>query len=265
MASAVRVAIVNYSCRLDDRDVVSGVEALQTQVSEHLCRVWNVDAEVFLLDQLQPVAGAWGLMLRDLKADDPESGRLPEVTSFGLPLANVFLGDDAPDQDWTHAASRDLANLLVDPAASRLVSRQVTVGGDVHHRMHVHDITAPCAGYGSGYRIGRWQVCDFVERGWFCDRPRADAAGLDHRNLIRAPFGVLPGERVFAYDLVDQRWLAISADPATGDLTEAPGEPTGTRLSRLVDFMDKPRERIRLKEFPCGQRERPKPSLPGGP
>src|SRR5256885_4847311 len=135
-------------------------------------------------------------MLRDTKGEDAAASSYPEVTSFGLPLANVFLGDAGPDQDWTHAASRELANLLVDPAASGLVYRQETSGDAVRHRMHIHDVTAPCAGYDNGYKVDVWQVCDFVHRSWFSERPQPAGGHFDHRDLIRSPFGILPGERV---------------------------------------------------------------------
>jgi hypothetical protein len=260
MSIPVRVAIVNYSCSPDDEAVTSGITALQAQVSDHLAPAWCVDAELFRLEPPTPCAGAFGLILRDGGPDDS----LAEATTTGLPLAHVFLGDLAPGQHWTHAASRELLNLLVNPIVSRMAYRRTGDGADQRHRLYVHDVVAPCAGYDHGYEVGGWRVSDFVHEAWFTDDLPASRPRFDREHRIHQPFGVLPGERVFAYDLVQDAWLCIAADERTGALTEAPGRPTGARARRLVQMMSDSRRRIHDRER-CGSGKNPDGAVMGGP
>jgi len=263
MPTTVRVAVVNYSCKLDDEAVTSGITALQAQVSDHLAPVWNVDAELFRLEPPTPCAGVYGLMLRDGTPDDGLDQGTAEATSHGLPLAHVFLGDLPPSQHWTHAASRELLNLLVDPIVSRMVYRQLGDGPDQRHRLYVHDIVAPCATYAHGYDVAGWRVADFVHEAWFVDEAPHPKAGFDHQRRIRRAFELLPGERVYAYDLVQDAWVAIDADPKTGELKESAERPQSLRARRLVAMLAEARARVLFLEA-CGGKHL-EGGIPGGP
>jgi hypothetical protein len=202
-------------------------------------------------------------MLRDAGSGSALEQGYPDATSQGLPLAHVFLGDLAPGQHWTHAASRELLNLLVDPIVSRMAYRPVGQGDQQRHRLYVHDIAAPCAGYDHGYDIGDWRVSDFVHEAWFTDDPPVAQPQLDQQHRIDRAFGLLPGERVFAYDLVEDVWLAIEADVRTGELRETPRHPIGLRAQRLAQLMSVQRNRVRFREE-CGYGV-PYGGVPGGP
>jgi hypothetical protein len=244
MSIMVRVAVVNHSRDLDNDAVTSGITTLQAQVSDHLAPAWNVDAELFRLEPPTPCAGVYGLMLHDVKSEGALDQRYPEATTNGLPLAHVFLGDLAPGQQWTHAASRELLNLLVDPIVSRMIYRHAGEGADQRHRLYVHDIVAPCAGYEHGYDLGDWRVSDFVNEAWFSNDSPVAQPQFDQVQRIDRAFGLLPGERVFAYDLVQDLWLAIEADGRTGELRETPRHPRGLRAQRLAQMMSVRRERV---------------------
>jgi hypothetical protein len=259
MCITVRVAVVNHSYALDGDAVTSGLTALQTQVSDHLAPAWNVDAELFRLEPPTPCAGVFGLVLRD----DKPGRTVPEATSYGLPLAHVFLGDLSPGQHWTHAASGELLNLLVDPVAGRLTYRRDGDGADQRHRLYVHDVVAPCAGYDHGYDVAGWRVSDFVHEAWFSDDPSVPRPRYDHQRRIHRPFWLLSGERVFAYDLVQDIWLEIAADRVTGQLHETPGHPGSARARRLAHLMGEPRRRVGDLEVSWGTSIAG--GVPGGP
>jgi hypothetical protein len=258
MSAKIKVAVVNYA-GLSDHDVTSGIAALQAQVSDDLLRAWGVDAELFHLEKIEPRANVYGLILTRSKSQGAKSPPYPEATTHGLPLANVFLGDLADGQDWTHAASRELLNLLVEPIVSNLVYRQVGHDDGERHYVYVRDITAPCASYLHGYQQRGRRVADFVHPVWFSSSGHADVrSAFDQERRIRAPFGILEGERVYAYDLDRDEWLAIEVDPTTGVVNESKGEePTHIRAQRLARFMKEHRTRV--------DEHKTDSSYPGGP
>jgi len=198
------------------------------------------------------------LRLTDAKSENATSPAFPEHTSWRLPLANVFLGDHGPGQDWTHLASRNLLNLLVNPIVGRLIYRSVGHRPHLRHYMYVHDITSACGGYDHGYTKEGRQVSNFVYREWFTDqRPVSTRPTFDQTARIHAGFHVLPGGVAFAYDLLGEKWIAIEIDRATGQLREIAREPSGIRGQQLVKLMQE-RNVPRTGTSPL-------PGYPGGP
>jgi hypothetical protein len=233
MDEVIQVAVANWSTALRDREVDEGIEALQSQLDRDFSPEWGVRARLFALRPVEPRAGVFGLVLRP----DPSAGAVRlEATTYGLPLADVFLGDLEAGQQWTQPASRELLRLLVDPVTGGAVLGPAGPRWEYRSRVYPHDITAPCAAYEHGYEIGGWQVSDFVRRAWFGDVPAVH--GYDHCGRIHHPFGVLEGDHVFAYDLASDTWLEIGARRIR--IVEA---PPGLRLARFACGFSRPRRR----------------------
>src|ERR1700730_11709782 len=113
----IEVAVVNQSSTLTDEDVAGGLAALQKQVSEDFAPVWHIDARLRFVggDCLRAkYPNAWGLILVD-STDDRRQLGYHDLTSSGLPLSTVFVRDVPEGQDWTHAASHELLEMLADP------------------------------------------------------------------------------------------------------------------------------------------------------
>jgi hypothetical protein len=234
MQEVVQVAVANWGTALSDREVDEGIAALQTQLDRDLHSEWGVQARLFALRPVAPRAGVLGLILREGTAAAATADY--EATSAGLPLAEVFLGELAKGQQWTHAASGALLRMLVDPIGPRGVYGQNGDGADAVCRLYAHEITAACAGYQHGYQIEGWQVSDFVRRAWFGEG--GPVRGYDHCGRIHSVFGVLEGEEVIAYDLSRDVWLAVGARA----VREVPA-PTGPRLRRFACMLERARRR----------------------
>jgi hypothetical protein len=234
MNGVIEVGVANWETPLTDREIDSGVRALQVQLDRDFSPEWGVRAHLSVLRPVGPAAGMFGLALRPGTLAD--AGRRFEATTTGLPQAEVFVGDLGPGQQWTHAASRELLQLLVDPVVSRAVFR-FEAGGSLGRLLYAHDVCAPCAAYEHGYDVDGWRVANFVRGAWFGGDP--SPSGFDHLRRIDRAWGVLDGERVFAYDLADDRWLAFGAhgpSPAT--------PASGTRLHRLAAALLPFRDRL---------------------
>jgi hypothetical protein len=224
MNRVIEVGVANWDTALTDDEIDRGVRALQVQLDRDFSPHWGVTARVRALRPVEPTPGLFGLALH--AGTSASAGARFEATSAGLPQAEVFLGDLPPGRQWTHPASRELLQLLVDPVVSRAVYRADDDGTHAH-RLYAHEICAPCSGYDHGYDVDGWRVSDFVHPAWFGGH--SSRGTFDHLGRIDRAWGVLDGARVFAYDLATRGWLAIGAG---GSSPWTP--PPGTRLDRLA-------------------------------
>src|SRR5262245_58636638 len=117
MREVVQVAVANWGTVLTDADVEGGIEALQTQLDRDFSPEWGIRARLFALRPVTPSDGAFGLVLRP--GTSAHAFVHYEATTAGLPVAEVFVGELEDGQRWTHPASRQLLQKLVDPVASR--------------------------------------------------------------------------------------------------------------------------------------------------
>jgi hypothetical protein len=228
----IEVAIVNQSSVLTDEDVAEGVAALQKQVSEDFAPVWHIDAclkfvGADLLHAKFPTA--WGLILLD-STDDARQLGYHDFTSSGLPLATVYAKDVKEGQDWTHAASHELLEMLADPDIDLAVYSRPDA---LTLRILAREVCDPCAAYDDGYTVDGRHVSDFVFPVWFqpdaLNRFRNPAARtrFDERGLIQAPLDLRPGGYIGVFDPGSCGWTVLGND--TGQ-TESLG--LGTRLER---------------------------------
>jgi hypothetical protein len=236
MGEVIQVAVANWGTALGDDEVDRGIDALQTQLDRDFAPEWGVRAKLTPLRPVVRQPGVWGLLLRRGKSADAQFHC--EASTAGLPVAEVFVGDLADGQQWTHAASRALLEMLVDPVASRGAYGPFRGNGEQPASwLWAHEITAPCSRYERGYEIRGWRVSDFVRPAWFgVGQP---ARGFDHCARIHTAFGVLDGERVFAYDLSSGAWLEVGSNSV-----REVAQPPGPRLARLVAALTAARTRV---------------------
>jgi len=225
----IRVAVVNHSTKVTDADAAAGMAALQKQVSEDFGPVWNVDATLEFAgkDRLQDsLPDHWGLILLDDEAQADQLG-YHEVTTSGLPLATVLVGNIPAGQDWTHAASHELLEMLADPTADLAVYSRPT---DATHRVYAQEVCDPCAAYDDGYQVAGRQVTDFVFPSWFrTAAPGVAAARYDERGLIKAPLEVRPHGYIPVLDAATFTWGVLGSN---GAVTGANGAAGDRRMGR---------------------------------
>lgn len=225
MTSEIRIAVVNQS-ELDDRDVMDGVAALQKQVSEDFGPVWQVDARLVAVpreNRHDRMPGHWGLILLDetrhpAAEDDPMDPVLGyhDLTTGGLPLSRVFVNRVPAGQDWTHWASHELLEMLVDPDVDTAV---YGAADGRSPRFHAREVCDPCAAYANGYECAGRHVADFVFPSWFRHHLGVQEEGFDERHLISHRFEVLPHGYVSVFDPGDSVWRVLDE---TGQLHQEP-------------------------------------------
>jgi hypothetical protein len=214
----IRIAVVNQSLTLSDHDAAAGVAALQKQVSEDFGPVWNVDATLEFAgkDRLKErLPDHWGLILVDDQAQSEQLG-YHHVTASGQPLAVVLVSSVPGGQDWTHAASHELLEMLADPTADMAVYSRPN---EATQRVYAREVCDPCAAYEDGYVVAGMQVADFVFPSWFhTPGGRVPAAGTtryDERGLIEAPLQLRPGGYIGVLDPGTFSWSRLDSTSGT--------------------------------------------------
>jgi len=247
MSNAIRVAIVDHS-DLGADEVRSGMRALQTQVSRDFRPIWGVDAQLYLPDADEPPPCAWWLVLIDRRTEDAKAARgrnhpgpdehYRDKSKYDLPVVKVMLDTVPAGHDWTHLASHQLLEALVDPLISGCALRPVGPDGcgenDLESGMllYAHEICDPCEDYASSYECDGFHVSDFVFPAWFCEQPRGGDGGkarFDERSQVKSPFEVLPGGHAYAHGRVSRDWLPLGPDGAPVPVRPVPD----IRLKRL--------------------------------
>src|SRR5262245_52739872 len=127
--NAIRVAVVNWS-GMPDSEVLAGTIALQQQLDEDFAPAWHIDAILVQWPGWLRGPGYWGLVLLNNRIPATAGqahealGIYGHLTSYRYPLARVFVDQVAPDQSWTHLASHQLLEMLVDPYRTAAVYRE---------------------------------------------------------------------------------------------------------------------------------------------
>ena len=195
---AVKVAVVNWTAMHED-DFQRGFDALTKQLYEFQ-HVWGVKADLTPFASPRPDDRAedqWGLILLGgpgISGDRLEAAVTPyyqqDLTWNNLPLVRVFLAGPDCEKNWTHRASHELLEMLIDPDHSA----HVYTGAKDDPRnglwFYAKRVCDPCAK--DPYRIDGWPVSDFVYPAWF-GLPGRDGKYVHTAEDIKGPFQVSQG------------------------------------------------------------------------
>jgi len=225
--------IVNWA-NLSDADLATGVNALQTQVSGDFAPFWGRDAALLPLSrssgcgswtwrELTPSSGGrrgvrrsagrypdyWALILLDEELDTASEGDpcrvYRERTRDGQPLTKVFVNRVPEGNDWCHAASRALLDMLADPYCSVTAYHHPNGAAREFNALTVCD---PVAGYVDGYASsGRW-VSNFTHPAYWSPGPSRPGSGIkfDERGRVSRAFQVTRSGRLGYYDFAASSW-----------------------------------------------------------
>jgi hypothetical protein len=176
-------------------DLGNLVTALQAYVAVHVAPVWDCGAILKLTDG--PVPGTWGFVFLD-DADAP--GAAAYHTVEGLPLSKVFVRTilDAK-QSLTVAASHELVEMLVDPAANLLA-----YGAG---KVVAYEAADPVEDDADGFELGGFQMSDFVFPSWFEDFRAPGSTQFDYTGKLKAPFTLAPNGYMSVY--TSQGWSQV--------------------------------------------------------
>lgn len=230
--SRQKVLVVNWA-NLSDNDLVTGVDALQTQVSDDFAPVWSVDALLVPISrsasgdgwtwrELAQSSGGrrraarrhgdysdyWGLILIDEELDTPTEHPARvygDRTRSGLPLTKVFVNRVPRPQDWCHAASRALLDMLADPCCSATAYHHPYGSARTFYAQTICD---PVAAYDEGYTCGGRWVSNFTHPAYWRPGSNGQASGVkfDERGNVAKAFEIPRGGGLGYYDLATSTW-----------------------------------------------------------
>ena len=209
----IRVVVANHSTTISDENAAAGVAAIQKQLREDFGPVWNIDAELEFAgkDRLhESLPDHWGLVLVDDRSQSEQLG-YHDLTASGMPLSTILVSQVPAGQDWTHAASHELMEMLADPGINLAIYSRPD---ETVHRIYAHEVCDPCAAYEDGYVVAGRQVSNFVFPGWFHEpvgrkgRPRADVR-FDERGLIKAALELRPDGYIGLLDAGTFAWSVL--------------------------------------------------------
>src|SRR5712692_10062037 len=147
----IKIAVINASTVLTDKDIENVLPALQTQVSRDFAPAWGVDADLAFVPQgSNPSPGAWWLVILD-NSDQAGALGYHDVTSEGLPLGKVFAGSDIQyGYNWTVTASHELLEMLGDPEIDLTVFVQKNARSG---ELYAYEVCDACEADQFGYQI----------------------------------------------------------------------------------------------------------------
>ena len=211
----IKIAIINESTAVTDKEISSAVGAFQKQVTADFAPIWGMTADLAAVHNgKQPPPNAWQLVILD-NADQADALGYHDVTPAGFPLMKVFAVTAQQDGvSWTSVASHELLEALADPYIDSTVFVETDNTGG---RLWPMEICDPVEG--DLYRIGTVEVSNFVTPQWFMSTPPAGAL-FDFLKLTNQPFDIRPsGYMEFYDDTGGSGWQQINEDrhPGLGD------------------------------------------------
>ncbi len=234
-------ALMNQSKSIQDSDLRAMATALQTQLRQDFCPVWNVPAlPVACLDASDDLpAGYWAIYFSDLVTEPDTLGyhtdevgtvsaeiEIPVLLQYGCGILSTPVGGNAGPDSVSSVVSHEILEMTEDPQVSLWVPTTSDLGG-VTDSFEVCDPVQE-----SYYSINGVQVSDFVFPAYFIATP-VPGARLDQMGILTKPFEVAPGGYMLQSD-------------ASGNVTQVYGvrPPSALRMSKTG-----PRKMVRMKGF----------------
>lgn len=195
----VRISVINGSTVLNDSEVKTTVDALQSQVSNDFAPVWGIDAQLSFVPQGEsPLPGTWWLVILD-NSDQAGALGYHDLTLEGLPLGKVFAESDLEaGTSWTVTASHELLEMLVDPDINLTVFVQPSATSGT---LYAYEVCDACESDAFGYTIGNVLVSDFVYPAWFESFRTPNSTDFDRGRHITRPFQLLTGGYIGVFDV----------------------------------------------------------------
>lgn len=195
----IKVAFINESTVVTDKEVKIVMNALQVQVRRDFSDVWGIDADLaFYSNKERAPDDHWWIVILD-RPDFAGAYGYHELTPKGLPLGKVFPKLDMDDGNpWSTTASHELLEMLADPGVNLMVCRNSGRHGNV---LYAYEVCDPCQNIKYSYKIGGVPVSNFVYPSWFEQISHPKGTKFDHLGKIREPFQLLPEGYINIYRL----------------------------------------------------------------
>ena len=175
-----RIACFNRAKTPMGVDLDALIAAMQKFVDDHLAPVWGTPGT--LIKSRGFLKGAWAMAFLDSE-DDASLEGYHDLTPEGLPMSKVFVRNILKQKDQVSvAASHELAEMLVDPAANLYST------GPKSNRLYDYEVADP----GRGTVLpGRWHCHDRLRlSGILRDLPQARINSFRPHGALDLPFAL---------------------------------------------------------------------------
>jgi hypothetical protein len=178
-----RIACFNNAKTPMGVDFDALIAAMQKFVDEHFALVWGTPAT--LVKSTGFLKGAWAMAFLDAARDASLEG-YHDVTPEGLPMSKVFVKNILKQKDLVSvAASHELAEMLVDPAANLYST------GPKKNRLYDYEVADPVEE--SHFKVDGIPMTNFVYPSYFEIFHKKGSTRFDHMETLDLPFQLHEG------------------------------------------------------------------------
>ena len=156
------------------------IAAMQKFVDDHLSPVWGTPAN--LVKSGGFLKGAWAIVFLDSE-DDASLEGYHDLTPEGLPMSKVFVKNILKQKDQVSvAASHELAEMLVDPAANLYST------GPRVNRLYDYEVADPVEEL--FFKVDGIAMTNFVYPAYFETFHKRGSTRFDHMEALDLPFAL---------------------------------------------------------------------------
>lgn len=213
--AAIRIGLGKQSLAVTDDDVRKLAAALEIQAKRDLKLVWDVDADVILLDDpRKPPSGVWPIFIVDATPHDLAGIHSLSVNTLHPELPRVPCAWVSTKRDWQLAASHELIEMLVDPTGSKTVpSRGLALDGDQVRELDTNfeyllEACDPIEDDDHAYEIDGILVSDFYTPNYF-DPEFIAGRRYSFNGAISRPREVGPGGYLTWRNPASSKWQQL--------------------------------------------------------
>lgn len=159
------------------------IAAMQKFVDDHLAPVWGTPARLVKTTGFR--RGHWALVFLDAYRDGSLEG-FHDLTPDGLPMSKVYVKNVLKQKDRVSiAASHELAEMLVDPAANLYTT------GPKANRLYDYEVADPVEE--RWFDIDGIAMSNFVYPTYFENFHKPGSVQFDHNGELKRPFELHSG------------------------------------------------------------------------
>lgn len=197
-----KIVLVDSSKSIPIQELQAVADALQTQISVHFAPVWDVDASISVVDELDITEGDWPIYLVT-KIDVKGVRGYHWKTADEVPFAKVEISGK-----WSAVVSHELMEMLVNPYVDRFIATEIFNENEGDESFFL-EVAGPSQAIAFSYQIGDVTVSNFFFPSYF-DLIAVSGKQYDYLSVITEPRSILEGGYVSFLDNAQRWWQGFN-------------------------------------------------------